>query len=133
MMGRMAGPLTDRDRALFEGRNFAHLATVMPDGSPHVSPIWIDIEAGTDLILVNTALGRVKTRNMEREPRVAVSVQDADDPYTMVAVRGRVVEITRDGAEDHIDVLSRKYRGRDYPNHGDRVLFKVAVDHVGRM
>lgn len=125
--------LSDRDRALFKGQSFGHVATVMPDGGPHVSPVWIDIEDGTDLILVNTAVGRVKVLNVERDPRVAISVQAWDDPYTMVAVRGRVVEITRDGAEDHIDFLSRKYRGREYPNHGNRVLLKIAVEHVARM
>jgi PPOX class probable F420-dependent enzyme len=132
-MERAAARLTDDDRALFKGRNFGHVATVMPDGSPQVSPVWIDIEDDTDLILVNTALGRVKTRNMERDPHVAISVVDSEDPYTMVAVRGRVVEVTREGAEDHIDFLSRKYGGRDYPDHGDRVLFKIAATHVGRM
>jgi PPOX class probable F420-dependent enzyme len=125
--------LGDEERALFKGRNFGHVATVMPDGSPHVSAIWIDVEDGTDLIVVNTALGRVKTRNMQRDPRVAISVVDSDDPYTMVAIRGRVVEETRDGAEDHIDFLSRKYDGHDYTRHGDRVLFKIAATHVAHM
>lgn len=129
----MGTTLNDRDRALFKGRNFGHLATLMPDGSPHVSPMWIDIEDGSDLILVNTAVGRVKTRNVERDPRVAISVQAAEDPYRMVAVRGRILEITRDGAEDHIDFLSRKYNGQDFPNHGDRVLLKISPEHVGRM
>ena len=132
-MNEVGATLNDRDRTLFKGRNFGHLATVMPDGSPHVSPMWIDIEDGSDLILVNTVVGRVKTRNVERDPRVAISVQAAEDPYRMVAVRGRVVEINRDGAEDHIDFLSQKYNGQDYPNHGDRVLLKIAPEHVGRM
>jgi PPOX class probable F420-dependent enzyme len=124
--------LTDADRALFEGRNYGHLATLMPDGSPQVSPVWVDIDAQTGLILVNTAMGRVKHRNIERDPRVAISVTDSDDQETMVTVRGRVVELTRDGAEDHIDFLSRKYNGVDFPRHGNRILLKIEADHVAR-
>jgi PPOX class probable F420-dependent enzyme len=101
--------LTDEQKALFEGQNFAHLATVMPDGSPQVSPVWIEMEG--DDILVNTAEGRVKTNNMRRDPRVAISITDANDGYRMVAVRGRVVEMTHDGAEEGIDRLARKYLG----------------------
>src|SRR5947208_3702572 len=102
MRADTAGMLTDRDRELFKGRNLGHFATLMPDGSPHVAPVWIDIEDGSGLILVNTALGRVKSRNVEREPRVGISVHDNGNIYRMVAVRGRVVEVTRDGAEEHI-------------------------------
>jgi PPOX class probable F420-dependent enzyme len=101
--------LTDEQKALFEGQNFAHLATVMPDGSPQVSPVWIEMEG--DDILVNTAEGRVKTNNLRRDPRVAISITDANDGYRMVAVRGRVVEMTHDGAEEGIDRLARKYLG----------------------
>jgi PPOX class probable F420-dependent enzyme len=124
--------LTDADRAMFEGRNYGHLATLMPDGSPQVSPVWVDLERGTGLILVNTALGRLKARNVERDPRVAISVADTTDPETMVAVRGRVVEITREGAEEHIDFLSRKYNGVDFIRHGNRVLLKIEPLHVAR-
>ncbi len=124
--------LTDEDRALFEGRNYGHLATLMPDGSPQVSPVWVDIESQTGLILVNTARGRVKHRNVERDPRVAISVTDSDDQEIMVAVRGRAVEITTEGAEDHIDFLSRKYNGVDFPRHGNRVLLKIEAEHVAR-
>ena len=104
--------LTDAQRALFEGKNFAHLATVMPDGSPQVSPVWIEMDG--DDIIVNTAEGRVKTNNMRRDPHVAISITEADNGYRMVAVRGRVVEMTHDGAEEGIDRLSRKYHGHDY-------------------
>jgi len=124
--------LTATDVALFKGRNFGHVATLMPDGSPQLSVVWIDIEDATGLLLVNTAIGRLKARNVERDPRVAISVFDQDNPYTMVAVSGRVVEITRDGAEDHIDFLSRKYGGEDFPRHGDRILLKIRPEHVAR-
>ncbi len=126
------GPLTEADVAMFKGGNFGHLATLMADGSPQLSVVWIDIEDGTGLILVNTAIGRLKARNAERDPRVAISVHDQKDPYTMVAVRGRVVEITREGAEDHIDFLSRKYDGEDFSRHGDRLLMKIRAEHVAR-
>jgi len=122
--------LSDEDRSLFKARNFGHFVTLMPDGSPHVAPVWIDIEDRTDLIVVNTALGRVKTRNVERDPRVAMSVHDQDDPYSMVAVRGQVVEITREGAEEHIDFLSQKYDGTDFSVHGNRVLLKIRAEHA---
>jgi PPOX class probable F420-dependent enzyme len=125
--------LSDGDLALFKGKNFGHFATVMPDGAPQVTPVWVDVEDATGLIVVNTALGRVKTENVERDRRVAISVHDQEDPYTMVAIRGRVVEITRTGAEDHIDFLSNKYHGQDYTEHGDRVLLKIALEHVARM
>jgi PPOX class probable F420-dependent enzyme len=124
--------LTDADRAMFEGLNYGHLATLMPDGSPQVSPVWVDIEAQTGLILVNTAAGRLKLRNVERDPRVAISVTDSQNQEAMVTVRGRVVQIARDGAEEHIDFLSRKYNGVDFPRHGNRVLLKIEAEHVAR-
>jgi PPOX class probable F420-dependent enzyme len=125
--------LNGRDRAVFKSRAYAHFATLMPDGSPHVSPVWIDVEDGTGLILVNSVRGRVKVRNCERDGRVALSLQDPDDPNTMLGVRGRVVEITADGAEEHIDFLSNKYDGQDFTRHGDRVLVKIAPVHVVRI
>jgi PPOX class probable F420-dependent enzyme len=102
--------LTARAREILDGPNFAFLAELMPDGSPHVSPVWIDVEG--DLILVNTATGRLKEANMRRDQHVAISVSPRDDPYTHVDIRGRVVE-TREGdaAVADIDRLGRKYRG----------------------
>jgi PPOX class probable F420-dependent enzyme len=127
-MATTAPTLTPEMRALFEGKNFASLATVCPDGHPQVSPIWIDIDG--DEILVNTAAGRVKDRNMRREPRVAVSVYEQSNPYRMVTVQGRIADVTTDGAEDHIDKLSLKYTGKPYPRHGDRVLFRIRPERV---
>ena len=129
----MAATLTKRDREIFEGKNFAHLVTLMPDGSPHASPVWIDIEG--DTILVNAAEGRVKTKNIRRDPRVAISILDSDHPYGgVVLVRGTVKEVTHDGADDHIDKLARKYTNRErYPwrQPGEqRVLFKIEPEHV---
>ena len=104
----MAG-LTERARRILTGTNFAFLAELMEDGSPHVSPVWIDVEG--DLVLVNTAKGRVKEANLSRDPRVAISVSPNDNPYEHVDIRGRVVE-TREGerAVADIDRLGRKYR-----------------------
>jgi len=106
--------LSEKARALIEGTNFGNLATIMPDGSPHVAPVWIDFDAGD--VLVNTAEGRQKTKNIQRDPRVAIDVFNNENPYEMVAIRGRVVELTHEGADAHIDKLAKKYLGRDtYP------------------
>ncbi len=91
-------------RDLIEGKNFAHLATVMSDGSPQVSPVWIAMRG--DKILINTAEGRLKTKNMRRDPRVAISISGQDDGYKRVSIRGRVVEMTHEGADTDIDMLS---------------------------
>ena len=125
--------LTQRDREIFEGKNFAHLVTLMPDGSPHASPVWVDVEG--DTILVNAAEGRVKTKNIRRDPRVAISILDSDEPYRgVVLVRGRVTEVTHDGADDHIDKLAKKYIDKDkYPWRSEkeqRVIFKIEPDHI---
>lgn len=119
---------------LFQKRAFAHLATIMEDGSPQVTPVWIDYD-GT-YILVNSARGRVKDRNMRRDPRVAIEITDPDDPYRYFQVLGKVVEITEEGAADHIDKMAYKYLGKEsYPNRrpGEvRVLYKVLPDKILR-
>jgi PPOX class probable F420-dependent enzyme len=99
--------LSDPDiRELFESKNFAFLSSLMRDGSPHVTPIWVDIENGN--ILVNTAIGRIKQRNISRDTRVALSIIDQNNQYEMVTVRGKVTEqITGESAEKHIDKLSK--------------------------
>lgn len=124
--------LTERARRLIDGRNIAFLATV-DDAGPHVSPVWIDRDG--DTIRVNTAHGRVKEQNMRRDPRVAVSIADADDPYTRVDIRGRVVGIVEEPeARRHIDGLNRKYHETDdeYPvRPGEqRVLFLIEPRRV---
>ena len=124
--------LSDKDKEIFEGKNFAHLVTLMRDGSPQASPVWVDLEG--DTILVNTAEGRVKTKNVQRDPRVAISIYDEERPYGgIVMVRGLVKEITTDGADDHIDKMAKKYIGKDkYPWRGgeQRVLLKIEPEHV---
>jgi PPOX class probable F420-dependent enzyme len=112
---------------LFEGPNFAHLATVNPDGSPQVSPVWVHVRDG--LIEVNTSRGRMKDRNMSKESRVALSITDASDPYVRASVQGEVVEQTEEGAVEHIDFLSEKYNGvTPYPNLTPgmvRVIYRI--------
>lgn len=117
---------------LLEGRHLAHVATVMADGSPHVTPVWIDHEG--DTLVFNTATGRLKARNLERDPRVSVSIVDPENPYAPLTVRGRVVEITREGAESHIDELSRRYLG-EYPYRHrrpgeDRLIVRIEPEKV---
>jgi PPOX class probable F420-dependent enzyme len=120
---------------LFEGKNFAFLATLMKDGSPQVTPTWVDIDKNNNTILVNTAEGRVKHRNISRDPRVGVSVIDSSNPYHMVSVRGRVVEqIKGKDADEHIDKLAKKYLDKEkYPRRRpgeERLLLRIKPQHV---
>ena len=123
-------------RSLFENKNFAFVATSMKDGSPQITPTWVDVE--DNLILINTALGRLKQKNLDRDPRIAVSVADNNNPYEMVTVRGEVIEqVTGEAAEVHIDKLAKKYIDKDkYPGRSQgerRVLLKVKPTKVFHM
>jgi PPOX class probable F420-dependent enzyme len=104
---------------------------LMADGSPQVTPVWIDYDG--EYLRVNSAKGRLKDRNIRRDPRVAVSLLDPDNPYRYVQVRGRVVEITEEGADAHIDSLAKKYTGADkYANHQPgvvRVIYKIKPEN----
>jgi PPOX class probable F420-dependent enzyme len=116
-------------RRLIEGTNYAHLATVLPDGGPHAVPIWIGL-AGDRIVFITDPRSR-KARNVEREPRVALSIIDQQRPNVMAHVRGRVVA-TVDGEEgwEIIDRLSEQYIGTPYPLRTDRVAFVVEPDHA---
>jgi PPOX class probable F420-dependent enzyme len=131
----MAGEMSEGVRKLFEEANFGHLATLMPDGSPQVTAVWVDFDGRH--VLVNTAEGRQKPRNIRRDPRVAIDVIRQGSEYAFAQVRGRVVEITSEGAEEHIDRLAKKYLGQDkYPfrQPGERrIIFKIAPEHVSSM
>ncbi len=124
--------LPDPVRKLIEEPNFGELATLMPDGSPQVTPIWLDTDG--EYVYINTAEGRQKPRNLYRDPRVALDVWDRNNPYRHVAIRGRVVELTHEGADASIDRLAKKYIGQDkYPwrQPGEqRVLVKIEPTHV---
>lgn len=124
--------LSEKAVKLIEGKNFAHLATLMADGSPQVTPVWVDREG--DLILVNTAEGRVKYWNVKRDPRVALSVYNQQNPYERIVIRGRVMEITNQGADEHIDKMAEKYTGRAryqrQRSDEKRVLLKIRAENV---
>ena len=101
-------------RDILDKKTLVHLATTGKDGSPQVSPVWVDREG--DLIVVNSAKGRVKDRNMRSHAQVALSATDPDNPYRALMIQGRVVKITEDGADAHIDKMAKKYLGKDqYP------------------
>lgn len=109
----MTALLTDDVLALLRKPLIVHVATVMPDGAPQCTPVWIDAD-GTD-VLFNTAKGRVKHRNLLQNPAVAISLVDDENPYRMIEIRGWA-EMTEDGADEHIDALTKKYLGQDrYP------------------
>ncbi|HSN83924.1 MAG TPA: PPOX class F420-dependent oxidoreductase [Polyangiales bacterium] len=120
---------------ILEKPSFAHFSTLMPDGSPQSSPVWIDTE-GSQLV-INSAEGRVKDQNVRRDPRVAISVADPDNPYRCLMIRGRVSKITNEGADDHINRMAKKYLGADeYPfrQPGEvRVLYYVDPESVATM
>ncbi len=126
-------PQSHRD--IFEGKNFAHIATLMPDGSPQNTPVWIDLDG--DTLVINTVVGRQKARNLDRDGRVALSVFDGANPYRYVQVRGRVTGKTTDGADAHIDAMAKKYMGLDsYPYRNDadkRVIYRIEPEHVQTM
>jgi PPOX class probable F420-dependent enzyme len=127
--------IPERYRDLFTKKAFAHVATVGRDGAPQVTPVWVDYD-GTH-VRFNTARGRVKDRNLQRSPRVALSVQDPDNPYRYLQVRGRVVEMTERDADAHIDALAKKYTGRDrYGNRrpGEvRIIVKILPEAIQSM
>jgi PPOX class probable F420-dependent enzyme len=111
---------------------FANLATLNADGSPQVTPVWVDFD-GTHVI-VNTARGRMKTKNVAREPRVALSISDPENPYRYLGIQGRVVEMTEAGGDAHIDKMAKKYLGKDtYPFRAPgevRVIVRIAPEKV---
>ena len=117
---------------LFQKKVFAQLATIMGDGTPQVTPVWCEFD-GTHVV-INSAKGRTKDRNMRRNPNVALSIQDPENPYRHLALKGTVVEITENGADAHIDKLSKKYTGKDvYPNRRARevrVIYRISPERI---
>jgi PPOX class probable F420-dependent enzyme len=126
----MAAALGPREVAVLRSTAIGHLATLMPDGSPQVSPVWVDAQDG--LLVVNTAEGRLKLRNLRRDPRAALSIEELDDPREALMIRGRAVEITEDGALEHMDGLARRYDGRPWtPVEGQRrIVVRIAPERV---
>lgn len=117
---------------LFSKKAFASFATVLPTGQPQVTPVWVDYDGRH--ILVNSARGRKKDENIRNNPRVSLAILDPENPYRYMEIRGRVVETTQDGADQHIDKMAKKYLGKDkYPfrQPGEvRVLYKIEPEHV---
>ena len=127
----MSERLTDAVRAILAAPNFAHFATLRADGTPHVSVTWLDTDG--DLIRINSAVGRVKDRNVRRDPRVAVSVALADDAYETVTVDGRVESfVTGAEADAHIDSLSRAYTGKPWNAVAgqERVIYLICPERI---
>ena len=131
----MSQVIPEKYRDLFNKKAFASLGTLMPNGSPQVTPVWVDLEG--DHLIVNSAKGRQKDRNLRRDPRVSLAVIDPDNPYRYLEIRGRVAEITEQGAAAHIDKMAKKYLGVDkypYAQSGEvRVMYKIQPEHATMM
>ena len=142
----MSQVIPEKYRDLFQKRAFASLGTLMPDGRPQVTPVWVDFDG--EHVIFNSAKGRQKDRNVRRDPRVSLAIIDPENPYRYLEIRGRVVEITEDGADDSINKLAKKYLGVDkYPyaqpgevrvhlqnqtraHHGDGLTDSCEADHT---
>jgi PPOX class probable F420-dependent enzyme len=128
----MPASIPDSHRDILTGKNFANVATLMPDGSPQVTPVWIDLDGGD--VLFNTTTTRQKALNLDRDGRVAISVFDSANPYRYIEIRGVVASKTTDGADANIDKLAKKYLGQDkypYAQPGDqRVIYSIKPTHV---
>lgn len=131
----MAAPISPGFKKLLSEPAFAEIATLMPDGSPQITQVWVDTDG--EHVLVNTAENRQKTRNVRRDPRVAVNVVDPNNAWRLASIRGKVVDVTTDGADDLIDRLAQKYLGQEkYPNRRPdevRVTLKIAPEKVNEV
>jgi PPOX class probable F420-dependent enzyme len=131
----MAVPVPESHKDLFQKKAFGSFTTLMPDGSPQTTPVWVDFADGK--VIVNTALGRQKDKNVRHDPRVAITLIDPENPYRYLEIRGQVYEITQDGATAHIDKMAKKYMGVDkypYAQPGEqRVLFKISPQKFNTM
>jgi PPOX class probable F420-dependent enzyme len=128
----MTAMIEGRSEELLKEKNFCHVATLRADGTIHDVPVWVDVQDGRPTL--NTAEGRAWPRNLERDPRVTLTVQNMENPYEYVEIRGRVAERTREGADEHIDALAKKYLDEDtYPfrQPGEqRLIIRVQPEHV---
>ena len=128
----MAITLNDAQKKYLADKNFGHVATLNKDGSPQVSPVWVEYDGKH--VIVNSEEKRLKVRNLKRDPRVSISIQNGENPYEYIEIRGKVVEITAEGGFEGIDRLAKKYMGADkYPFNKPedvRVILKIAPEHV---
>ena len=131
----MAATIPEKFLDLFQKKAFANLATLMPDGSPQVTPVWVDFDGNH--VIINSARGRQKDKNMQRNAKVALSILDPDNPYRYLEIRGKVDAITEQGADAHIDKMAKKYMGKDtYPYRRPeevRVLYKILPTKTTQM
>jgi PPOX class probable F420-dependent enzyme len=128
----MSATIDGRAEELLKAKNFCHVATLREDGSVHGVPVWVDVLDG--LPAVNTAVGRAWPTNLERDPRVTLTIQNSENPYEYLAIRGTVAESTTDGADEHIDALAKKYMDVDsYPMRQpgeQRLIIRVQPEYV---
>jgi len=128
----MSAKIDRRGEELLKEKNFCHVSTLREDGSVHGVPVWVDIQDGRPV--VNSAEGRAWPRNLERDPRVTLTIQNMENPYEYLEVRGRVVERTTEGADEHIDSLAKKYLDKDeYPSRRpgeQRVIIRIEPEHA---
>jgi len=128
----MSERIEGRAAELLQAKNFCHVSTLRSDGSVHTAPVWVDVQDGRAVL--NTAEGRAWPRNLERDPRVTLTVQNMENPYEYLELRGRVAERTTEGADQHIDAMAKKYMGVDeYPMRRpgeQRLIIRVEADHV---
>ena len=125
--------IPDQYHDLFEKATFAHVTTMLPDGRPHTTPVWVDYDADDDRLLVNTERHRRKAKNVDRGPTVSVSMTDPDDPYRFLSVTGEVDAVTTEGAREHIDELAGRYMGEsEYPQpiQSERIILRIRADDV---
>jgi PPOX class probable F420-dependent enzyme len=128
----MTAKIEGRSRELLEQPNFCFVATLREDGTPHVTPVWVDADG--DHVVLNSARGRAWPTNLERDPRVTLTIPNGENMYEYVTIRGRVAEMTEDGADAHIDALAKKYLGQDsYPFRTPderRIVVRIAPEQV---
>jgi PPOX class probable F420-dependent enzyme len=128
----MSQAIEGRAEELLNAKNFVVVSTIRPDGTIHAAPAWVDVQDGRPVL--NSAEGRAWPTNLKRDPRVTLTVQNLENPYEYVAIRGRVAEQTTEGADEHIDALAKKYLGQDtypYRQPGEqRVILRIEPEHV---
>jgi PPOX class probable F420-dependent enzyme len=128
----MSATIEGRSEELLRAKNFCNVSTLREDGSVQAAPVWVDVQDGRPVL--NTAEGRTWPRNLQRDPRVTLTVQNMENPYEYVTIRGRVAERTHEGADEHIDALAKKYMGVDeYPlrQPGEqRVIIRIDPEYV---
>jgi PPOX class probable F420-dependent enzyme len=128
----MSQAIEGRSEELLKGKNFVVVSTLRADGTIHAAPAWVDVQDGRPV--VNTAEGRAWPTNLQRDPRVTLTVQNLENPYEYVTIRGRVAERTSEGADEHIDALAKKYLGQDsypYRQPGEqRVILRIEPEHI---